>query len=148
MTSNPTPIADGEVEARLRELKHVWPIPEPVEQFINNLRARLSASQAAEARIAELREDALSWRRTAERCKEEAAIAIAERNKARGETVKAVEAERESCAKIAYDLCLSQPEYGTFSAEYCDGHSDGSDAAQAAIAASIRARSKGENDGN
>ncbi len=51
-----------------------------------------------------------------------------------------VEVEREACAKVADGLALSQPEHGTFSAEYCDGHSDGSDAAQAAIAAAILAR--------
>jgi hypothetical protein len=65
----------------------------------------------------------------------EAALAAAEAEKER-----AVADEREACAKLAYDLLVAQPEYDTFTAEYCDGHNDGSDAAQAAIAAAIRAR--------
>lgn len=75
----------------------------------------------------------------------DAALAERDQYKARvtaleAEKAKAVADEREACAKLAYDLPIAQPEYGTFTAEYCDGHSDGSDAAQAAIAAAIRAR--------
>ncbi len=66
--------------------------------------------------------------------------AEAARAAAEAEKEMAIAQEREACAKLSYDLSIAQPEYGTFTAEYCDGHSDGSDAAQAAVAAAIRAR--------
>jgi hypothetical protein len=59
---------------------------------------------------------------------------------AEAERDRLVAEEREACAKLASDLAIAQPVYGAFCAEYCDGHSDGSDAAQAAIAAAVRAR--------
>lgn len=59
---------------------------------------------------------------------------------AEAERDRLVAEEREACAKLASDLAIAQPVYGSFCAEYCDGHSDGSDATQAAITAAIRAR--------
>lgn len=46
--------------------------------------------------------------------------------------------ERERCAKKAEAINFGPPEGGTMSAEYRDGHSDGTDVAQALIAAAIR----------
>jgi hypothetical protein len=55
---------------------------------------------------------------------------------------KAVEAERDRCAKVAEDISFGPPEGGTMSVEYRDGHSDGIDVAQAFIAAAIRTRAQ------
>lgn len=60
---------------------------------------------------------------------------------AEAKLAQAVEDEREACAKICDTESPNMPDREDHSAEYCDGYSDGSDAAACHFAAAIRARS-------
>lgn len=124
--SDPTALV-AELEKRARGLEKALRAPtgaDLVEANMMRRAAALIAQQAASIEVAKA-----GWRDA------EAALTAAE-----AERDRLVAEEREACAKLASDLAIAQPVYGAFRAEYCDGHSDGSDAAQAAIAQAIRAR--------
>lgn len=125
------------VVAELRALAEIASMSgEPVSLFARA--ADLIAQQAAT--IAARDDELIGERWHADEAARQRDAAKAALTAAEAEVGRLVAEEREACAKLAYDLPIAQPEYGTFTAEYCDGHSDGSDAAQAAIAAAIRAR--------